>query len=46
MAPAVALKVAVVVPAGAVTDAGTVSNGLLDVRVTLAAARKATVLLQ
>jgi hypothetical protein len=46
MAPAVALKVAVVAPAAAVTDAGTVSNGLLDVSVTLEAARKATVLLQ
>jgi hypothetical protein len=42
---AVALKVAVLAPAGTVTDAGTVSKGLLLLSVTLPAALKATVLL-
>jgi len=41
----VALKVAVVAPATTVTEAGTVSKGLLLVSGTLPAALKATVLL-
>src|SRR5579863_6488782 len=45
VAAAVALKLAVVAPAATVTDAGTVSNGLLLVKVTLPAALKAAVLL-
>ena len=44
-AAAVALNVAVVAPAATVTDAGTVSAGLLLVKATLPAALKDTVLL-
>jgi hypothetical protein len=44
-AAAVALKVAVLAPTGTVTDAGTMSKGLLLVSATLPAALKATVLL-
>ena len=44
-AAAVASKLAVLAPTGTVTEAGTVSKGLLLVSVTLPAVLKATVLL-
>jgi hypothetical protein len=44
-AAAEALNAAVLAPTGTVTDAGTMSKGLLLVNVTLPAALKATVLL-